>query len=769
MKSRLIINDIVRNKAISLVTLFFIAITAMLLSLVSTLSVKLFGSIDTLMVQAKAPHFMQMHSGELDIGKLNEFADSNSETEDFQVLSFLNIDSEKIAVNGASLAGTLQDNGFCVQSERFDFLLNLDGKPVYPLQGEVYAPVFYSKDGTIKKGDTIAIENTEFTVAGFVRDSQMNSALAYSKRFIINEQDYAKLQPFGTAEALIEFRLKDINLLSRFEAAYSNAQLPSNGPTLTLPLFRIISAISDGIMIAVIMLVCIIVTLIALLCIRFTLLSKAEEDYKEIGTMKAIGMRLCDIRGIYLSVYGVLALTGCIGGFAMSFLFQRPMQESIRLNFGDSGNSGTAFIIAIISVSLLFCFILFYVRLSLKKFSTISAARAIRFGTDKKPDKSVRLRLSESRLLSANLFLAISDILSRKRLYTTMLAVVMLSAFIIIVPQNLYHTLSSKEFVAYMGIGRCDLRIDLRQSIDDGSIQIEKALTADADVSNFAVLTTKTFAIKQDSGQTKSIKVELGNHSVFPVKCAKGLIPTAENEIALSALCADELEKTIGDTVILLTADGEKELFVCGIYSDITNGGKTAKAVFNHNKTAAAWSVVCIEFLNTADISNKLAQYEKQFSFAKVSVIDDYILQTFGQTLHSVSIACYAAMGAAITVTLLVTLLFLKLLTAKDEYSIAVLKAVGYTNMDLKRQFAFRILSVSAAGILLGTILAGTLGEKIAAAAISSFGAAAFSFKINLTATFLFCPLILLLTVILAVVIGTEKTGKINISASMKE
>ena len=71
------------------------------------------------------------------------------------------------------------------------------------------------------------------------------------------------------------------------------------------------------------------------------------------------------------------------------------------------------------------------------------------------------LRLSKNRWLSANLFLAVKDIAARKRLYLTMLFVIILACFIMVVPQNLYHTISDSSFVTYLGVGRCDLRMDI--------------------------------------------------------------------------------------------------------------------------------------------------------------------------------------------------------------------------------------------------------------------------------------------------------------------
>ena len=75
------------------------------------------------------------------------------------------------------------------------------------------------------------------------------------------------------------------------------------------------NAISDGMMIAVILLVSALVVAIAFMSIRFTLLAKIEDDYCEIGVMKAIGLRLSDIKKIYLAKYISVAAAGSILGF----------------------------------------------------------------------------------------------------------------------------------------------------------------------------------------------------------------------------------------------------------------------------------------------------------------------------------------------------------------------------------------------------------------------------------------------------------------------
>lgn len=75
-----------------------------------------------------------------------------------------------------------------------------------------------------------------------------------------------------------------------------------------------------------------------------------------------------------------------------------------------------------------------------------------------------------------------------------MLKVFVISFFIMIVPQNLCSTIPSKIFIAYMGIKRCGLRIDIQQtaSIEGKIAELAKILAQDGNVSRYAPLTAKT-------------------------------------------------------------------------------------------------------------------------------------------------------------------------------------------------------------------------------------------------------------------------------------
>lgn len=748
------------------------AAAAMLVSLAAILIVNLSGSIDTLMAQAKTPHFLQMHAGELDRPRLDQFARNDSRVDDYQVLDFLNLAGNQIILGNTSLADSLQDNGVITQSKQFDFLLNLDGEPIQPKDGELYVPLNYMRDGTARVGDSATVAGKQLRVAGFLRDSQMNSTLSSSKRFLVSHNDYDDMQSAGTVEYLIEFRLKDLSTLSAFEAAYNSAGLESNGPTITYPLFRMINGLTDGLMIAILILVSILVLIIAFLCIRFTLLAKIEQDTREIGVMKAIGLRVSDIKKIYLAKYTAIALVGVVAGYLLALVFQVPLSENIRTYMGTSDRAIYAPWIGILGIILVFLVIIAYVNSVLNRLRKISATRAIRFGdVSEKTATSKRFHLSANSLLSVNVFLAVKDILARKKLFVTMFLILLITSIIMVIPQNIASTISDKSFISYLGIGQSDLILNIRQT-DDISAKaktVEQYVANDSAVDKHAVLVTKVFPIEAPDGTTNNVKVELGDHSVFPVSYTQGRAPSGDKEIAVSSLNAVDLGKGVGDTLRMYTTSGAKDMTVSGIYSDVTNGGKTAKVSFADDSTNAVWSVVYASLVNKDVISLKTAEYEKRFGYAKVSDVTTHTRQIFGGTIDAVETASKVTIAVSLGLSFLITLLFIKMLVAKDRRTIAILKSCGFTGVDIITQYVIRTLCIAAIAIVLGTLVANTFGAWLTGLVMSQIGATSVGFIINPWLVYCLFPLLVTGVVLGATVIAAIDTKHSKISENLKE
>ena len=775
MYLRFIKNDMRKSKLITATIASFILVAAMLTALSASLTVNLFGAIDNMLLSAKSLHFMQMHTGDIDLEQLQSFEEANDSVEDYQVLEFLNIDGADIVIGDDSLAGSIQDNGLSVQGKKFDFLLNLNGEVIHPADGEIYVPIYYMQKGNAALGDTVTIHGISFTVAGFLRDSAMNAALVSSKRFLVSQADFEKIREFGQLEYLIEFRLAEDVSFPAFEAAYLDAGLPANGPpAITYNQVKMINGITDGIMIAMLVLIGILVILVAFLCIRFTLLAKIEEDYKEIGVLKAVGIRVSQIKRLYLAKYGAIAGAACVLGFLASLPLQTPFMQNIHLYMGESGSLLPGLLWGLLGSMLICGAVLLYVNGVLGRFRKISAAQAIRFGSPKENSKSNRtFLLSHNKLFSRNVFLGIKDVLSRKKLYITMLMVLIISSFIMIVPQNISSTISAQNFITYMGMGICDVNIGvMRTQVEDvaeRAAEIADVLAEDKNVEKYALFTSIMLDRKTDNGTIEKLRVTFGDYSVFPITYSKGHEPQSESELALSVLNAKDLEKTVGDEIILIVDGVEKHLTVCGIYSDVTNGGRTAQAIFHANNTDVLSVSIAVTFRGRQSMETAISQYREQFSFAKVTSIDESTRQMLGSIRDAIQITSTIATLATVLLTLLVTVLFMKMLVAKDRYPIAILRSIGFTCADIRGQYLTRSIIVLALGVIIGTILANTLGELVGVAIISSFGASTFRFVINPWFVYLVSPLLIAGCVIVATILGVSGIYALKISEHIKE
>ena len=202
MKCRLIWNDLKKNKLESAATFLFFAVTAVMVGLTVLLSGNLLGAIDNLLEQAETADFLQMHAGKLEKKEIEAFAESQDMVEKWQIGRFLNLNNGELSLGEASLSESTQDNGLWVQSDSFDYLLTLDNERAVVKDGEVLVPACYRKEYQVKTGDWMQIGEESLRIAGFLRDSQMNSMMASSKRFLVSQRDYDHFLKMGTEEYL---------------------------------------------------------------------------------------------------------------------------------------------------------------------------------------------------------------------------------------------------------------------------------------------------------------------------------------------------------------------------------------------------------------------------------------------------------------------------------------------------------------------------------------------------------------------------------------
>lgn len=745
---KLIGNDVRRHKLSSFMTVFFMAVCAMLTALTVLLFSGLLGAVGSLMDKAQVPDYMQMHAGKLDEPEIACFAERHGEIREWQICPFLNLDNSRITLGGHSLADSTQDNGLCMQGERFDFLLDTENKIPKVWPGEVYVPVCYRTRYGLSAGDNMAVkgigEAEEFVIAGFLRDAQMNSMMASSKRFLVNAADYERIkqQDGGNnyqEEYLIEFLLEEGTDTNVFGTAAAKAGLPANGPAITKPLIRMMNVLSDGTLVFVIFLVSIMILLISLLCIRFMLLLQLERDRREVGMLKALGIGKAQIRRLYFAKYFLFSLTGAGIGILTALLLKNPMERQIQELYGVPEGGFQTGILGLMAVLFTEGIILIFIRIMFKRMDKMSALKALLGAQEIKTGRGQCLLIG---------FVAAACV------------------FLALVPQNLSSTMSAPEFVTYMGIGDGEIRMDVRRTkdVDRTAEQIAAALEADAWVDKYAVLHTKSCTAVLSDGKRVNLAVETGRHGIFPINCLEGRLPEKEKEIALSSMNAEELGVSVGGNLRLLAGGKEADYRVCGIYSDITNGGKTAKAYHVEGSGPVIWSVIYVSLKGSDQMQlTQKEQWMAGYRLMGADVIDigDYVKDTYSQTLEQLRLASLTALGIAVSVTALVAVLFMRLIVEQNRNLISLYKALGFTSRNLERTYFIKGMCPVISGIAAGLLTGNLWGEGICGMILKSFGVDGFRF-VTVPARVLAVSFLLLITAASAVWMGIREIKRVR-------
>ena len=747
MKERLILNDCKNNKLVTAAIVCFMAVSAALMGLSVLLFGSLLNSIDRLMETAETPDFLQMHSGEIDLSALEAFSASYPGIAKYQLSTFLNLENGALSLGEHPLAENSQDNGMCVQNGSFDYLVDLEGNMIRVSPGSVYVPVCYRDEYGLQTGDVMRIGTEELSIAGFLRDSQMNSMMASSKRFLVNGQDYERMKPLGDEEYLIEFKLRKGEDVNAFSTAYGDAGLPNNGPTITYPLIRLMNALSDGMMILVILLVSVVILAISILCIRYILLTSLEKDKREIGMMKAVGISRSDIHGLYFFKFMILSAAGAFIGELCALMISLPLCRQMKDLYGMPENTALVYFISAAGVLAVEGLILLSVHRTLRTTDSLSAVEAL-YGTGRFEKKKNRY-----------LFIAV---------------ITAAAGALILIPQNIANTLVSPRFVTYMGIGSSQIRIDIRQTDQADTIArtILSNIENDELTEGAVLMETRSYRVVLENGREYSLLIENGDHGQYPVSYSEGSWPAEKDEIALSMLNASELGAGIGDyvTVRIRQNGAEKTVRcrVCGIYSDVTNGGKTAKACFEDqdNSEPPMWSIIYVTLKDPDAAAEWIDRYQRLTqgydASIRVTDISQYLKATYGQTIIRVQKAAVLTMLASCLVLAIVVLLFVRLTIWQERGDCSLKKALGFISADIRYSFLKKsliyILIGTAAGVFLGVIP----GQKLAGLLLGSLGASGFHFIIDPVRTFFFVPALIVVVAVSAEWISLNEIDRIK-------
>ena len=702
--------DMKRKKTMNVILLIFVMLSAMFMSSSVNNIMAVTSGLDYFLEKADVSNYIVLESSTEDSGldetikSLDSVTDCRREpmlmgsSSDIKIL-----DSDKevtvnlpiyMSVDNAQLNYFNQDN---------EELTNVE-------KGKVYIGSNFASVTGIKVGDklTVAIgkSKVELEYMGRAKDAALGSSSFGNPRFIMNNEDYNYL---CEAEEAAERTINGYYINTTDVAQIKDALSGFYGIILSEPISTIKTTYIMEMMVAgVLLVVSIFLIIVSLVVLKHTIGFTIAEEFREIGVMKAIGMKNSSIRSLYLVKYFAITIVGSAVGFLLSIPFSDMLLKSVSVSMylGSENNIfiGLLAALLVVGLTMLFCWS------STSKIKKLSPIDAVRNGTtgERFKKKSI-MHLSKSKL-GSNVFLATNDIVSSPKKYSVITAVFAILIMLVMVLANTANTLKSESTLSLLGCVESEAYISSQISDINSAKDIEKIL-ADNNMPG-KVCQERTYGIGAIAGDTKTnlrFQHNAGTDASDYVY-SDGVAPENANEIAISYLTAEELGVGIGDTITLIVEGEEIECTVTALLQTMNGLGK-ANRLHQDFDVSSFESTADFDFqvdfddeLTEEELYNRIEKLKDILDTEDVLNIAEFAKRTTGVYDTMVLIKNMVLIIVLIIVALIAVLMERSFISA-EKSEIALMKAMGFSNKSIICHHTLRFTIVAFVASLVAIAL----------------------------------------------------------------
>lgn len=757
--------DLQRKRVMNCIVLLFIILAATFLASSTNNLITITSATDYFLEISKTPDYLMVVANDDGESEIEAFLEKNQYVTEYEVMnSYAVLDDaieivkcaadpqkEKFERNNTIALGALPEN----------FLKVFDGndQPLHLDRGEIAIPMLLANQNQLSVGDVLKItcgkNEIEFTISDIMKDAVFGSEMMGLKRMIVSEEDYADLTAKTQRTHMLLFSV-NCSDMDAFEKDFkkNDFQLISSINRSTLDMLYVFDMVIAGVLIIVS--ICLII--VSLLILRFTIVFTLQEDYKEIGIMKAIGIRDRGIKGIYLVKYLVISLTGAFIGLVLSFPFEKLLLKQTITNMvvkdAESNyllNVGCA--VLIVALVLSFCY------LSTGKVRKFSAIEAIRNGSNGERFKAKTVfHLNKRKWITPAFYMACNDVAGNMKRFLVLAVIFCIGTLEIQLPLTAIHTLRDKSIISSFSLQESDLVMDNTNSeqyitqSDDSKLlsdmkNIEEKFAANG--LNAQVWVEVGYMVpcySNDPQQTVQYNIMQlkGNHE-DQYDVLEGRIPKLNDEIMITERTAKELQVGIGDSIYLKYPDEAEEYVITGTYQSLMslgNGFRISQNAFIDNKYLSMVMNMQVQF--THEVEDPKEKAKEVYPDIEIYTTSEYVNNMIGGIMDQLDTIKFLIVCVVIVINVLITILIMKMLITKERGEIAMLKSIGFSNSTLKAWQTMRILLVMICSMVLGVFFMKFLAPIVVTPIFSMMGGTSMKLILKPLEAYVIIPLILL-------------------------
>ena len=725
MYLRILKKDLKRKKTMNIILLMFMILASMFVSSSVNNIVTVTNGLDYYFEKANMPDYFVATMDKVGDKPISQILDEVEEIESYGVERILYMNQENFFYQGEnldSLKNTAQI--FAFQDAELNYFdeNNQEIQKVEP--GTVWISGDCMQKNNLQIGEELEIRVNDVSVkvkiAGSFKDAPYGSELTGIIRFMIHEEDFEKFHGDKTifemyGGNLYYIKTNDINAVKNVLSVQGSSIILD----CDMDRFKL-SYSMDMLVAGILLVVSVCLILIAFVVLKFTIAFTLTEEFREIGVMKAIGLRNTSIRGLYMTKYFALALLGSSLGFFASIPFGNMLLESVSKSIVIGSDSSIAINLGcsagVVIIILMFCF---SCTSKVKKFTPVDAIHSGTTGERFGKKGILRLENVPGKPVS---FLAANDVLSSPKRYGTIILIFTLCLSLVLILVNSVNTLKSGSLITSFGITESDVYYsdsamqmrfmtqNGRQLLENELEEMENTLAEHGMPAECVNEMMFKLTLKHGENTSKVMALQGIGTTADRYEYFEGTPPQNAGEIALTPLTAEQLGVNIGDTVTISQTDGEKEYMVTAIFQSMNNQGdgvrfhETEEIDFAQTSGFFAFQ---IDFKDNPDdevVEERIEKIKEIYDTDKVYNAGEYVDSMIGvaDTMNEVR---RLVLGVVMIIIALVTVLMERSFITKERGEIAILKAIGFRTKTIVTWHTLRFGIISVFSTLLALLL----------------------------------------------------------------
>lgn len=770
--------DLKRKKTMNVILLTFIVLAVIFIASSARNMATIITALDNYMKKANVSDYtvMCMENSE---EKMEQFAQECEFIDDYKSFKDSMLSIETMKVNGEKIDYTNTILVTSSKNEVVNFFDSNDEQITDIANGEIYLTSLGMKVLGAGIGDVITIFNggfsKDFTVTGVFKDIFSGSPMSGMTRLLISNEDLQTLQEKSNLPLMYECAL-EVNNFKEFESSLNKSEVITI-VAITKSFIQKIY-IMDMVLTAVLILVSICLIIISVILLKFTISFTINEEFREIGVMKAIGISNHKIRVLYIIKYFVISVVGGIIGLILSIPFGNIMLRQTSENIVM--DSDRNFFINILCSVFIVCLIVYIGFRATAKIKKMKPIEAIRNGATGERFRGKGLMTMRQLPIKPVCFMAVNDITSKWKQFCIMILIFMVGLLLIIMPANAANTLTSDRIMHWFSMKESDICMTKEALFSNDVIKetMEAKLDEIRDTLKEKGMEAKVYqeimfrmSVSHGDNNCSTLAFQgIGDITAGEYTYLRGTPPREINEVAITHVTADKLEADIGDVITINIGDEKKQYMVSAIFQSMNNMGEGIR--FHEDEinlfgAAAGCFAVQVEFGDNPDdkkIEDRVGIVSGLFKEYKVQNSRDYIDDMMGNISEQIVSMKELIIIVVILINALVAILIEKTLLAKERGEIAMLKALGFKNRSIIAWQTLRMGIALFIGAIIGLFFSTPFSQLTSGQVFKMMGAMNIEFKVNVVEVYICYPVLVLTVTVLVSCITAFGVKKISVS-----